>query len=194
VDEGWYLMSPEDLEIELKRWREPGSVTSSSNAQPLSTEAALAHREKGNLPDALGRSLRLVIHVPADAGPGYVEKQRARFEPDFHDAPTWRREGSKPINVVPLRAARAASKREAWWDDPEIAALEQEWRAHGTVAGMNVPGEYRSFVYKTVVALRAADKEVTARTVSDSVARWLGSAEAEALRTALEGTNPQPDG
>jgi hypothetical protein len=59
---------------------------------------------------------------------------------------------------------------------------------------MNVPGEYRSFVYKTVVALRAADKEVTARTVSDSVARWLGSAEAEALRTALEGTNPQPDG
>jgi hypothetical protein len=186
MDEGWYLMSPHDLEIELKRWREPDVDAPDSDAQRLSTSAALAYREKGNLPDPLGRSLRLVIHVPADAGPGYVEKQRVRFEPDFHEAPEWKKEGSKPINVVPLRAGRARASRDAWWDDPDIAALEREWLERGTVAGMPVPGAYRGFVYKTVLALRAAGKEVTSRSVSDSVSRWLSPADAQALRAALE--------
>lgn len=179
-------MSAADLEIELKRWRDPGAEDPASNAERLSIEAALAYRAKGNLPDAWGRSLRLVINIPEDAGPGYVEGQRARFEPDFHSAPHWKREGSKPINVVPLRAARGAAPRSAWWDDPEIAALEEEWRTRGTVAGLVVPGEYRGFVYKTVVALRAANKEVTPRAVADSVSRWLSPSDAQALRAALE--------
>jgi hypothetical protein len=187
VDEGWYLMSPGDLEIELKRWRDPSTHVPASNAERLATPAALAYRATGNLPDALGRSLRLVIHVPNDAGPGYVERQRARFEPDFHEAPTWKRAGSKPINVVPLREGRASEPRAAWWDDPDIAALEREWSATGSVAGMTVPADYRGFVYKTVLALRAAGKEVSPRSVSDSVSRWLSPTDAEALRAALEG-------
>jgi len=187
VDDGWYLMSPHDLEIELKRRREPHADVPPSNAEPLSIPAALAYREKGNLPDELDRSLRLVINVPADAGPGYVEQQRIRFEPDFHDAPSWRRDGSRPVNVVPLRASGPRESRETWWDDPDIAALEREWRTSGTVAGMKVPGEYRGFVYKTVLALRATGHEVTPQSVSNSVARWLTPTDAQALRAALEG-------
>jgi hypothetical protein len=187
MDEGWYLMSARDLEIELKRWREPALDAPESRAERLSTTAALAYREKGNLPDDLGRSLRLVIHIPPEGGPGYVEKQRVRFEPDFHEAPAWKREGSKPINVVPLRAGRARPSGDAWWDDPDIAELEREWLERGTVAGMPVPGAYRSFVYKTVIALRAAGKEITPATVSDSVSRWLSPSDAQALRAALEG-------
>lgn len=187
MEEGWYLMSARDLEIELARHRRPDVPRPSSNAVLLSTKEALEYKQRGNLPDELERTLRLVIHVPSDAPRGYIERRRGELEPDFHDAPTWRREGSKPVNVVPLRAARRETKARPWWEQPEIAALEREWRQTGTVAGMPVPAQFRSFVYKTVVSLRAAGKEVTPTSVSDSIARWVPPHDAAAIRHALGG-------
>lgn len=180
-------MTAGDLEIELKRWRNPDENVPVSGAEPLTTEAALAYRDAGNVPDESGRSLRLVLHVNDAAELSYLQQKRLEFEPDFHDAPSWRREGSKPVNVVPLRRddVRGGGGR-AWWEDPDVAELERKWSETGTVAGMRVPADVRSFVYKTVLSLRAAGREVTPTTVADSIARWMSPTEADQIRRALE--------
>jgi hypothetical protein len=179
-------MSTSELERELARWR--GANLPASAAIRLSIEEALEYRNSGNFPDAHGRTLRLVIHVDR-AEPGRVERKRLLFEPDFHEAPRWRREGSTPVNIVPLRTSESTAALTGWWDDPAIAALEREWVQHGTAAGLAVPGAYRGFVFKTVLALRAAGRPVTADTVADSIARWLPAREADEIRRALAEAN-----
>ncbi len=194
LQEGWWLMSVADLEIELRRWREPSRAIGPSNATKLTMQEALGFRDAGNVPDALDRTLRLVLIVE----PSSVEelsRRRLQFEPDFHSAPEWRREGSKPFNVVPLLVSRPEPKQEvAWWDDPDIKALEEEWSRTGAVAGVRIPEEYRSFVYKTVLALRVAGREVTVRSLSDSIARWLPPHEADRIKQALIEANPNAAG
>src|SRR3712207_1512564 len=96
-------MSAADLETELHRWRHPEEDLPPTRAEPLSMEAALAYRNAGNIPDEHDRSLRLVLHVRDAAELTYLQQKRLDYEPDFHEAPEWRREGSKPVNVVPLR-------------------------------------------------------------------------------------------
>ncbi|MEA2452325.1 MAG: hypothetical protein QOG04_1035 [Actinomycetota bacterium] len=182
-------MSSKDVEIELKRWRNPDEEVKASAAQQLSIEEALAYRNAGNLPDAQGRSLRLVLHVNDAAELSYLQEKRLEFEPDFHDAPSWRKEGSKPVNVVPLRRDDVVGDGgRAWWEDPDVAALETEWMATGSVAGMRVPADVRSFVYKTVLSLRAAGREVNPDSVADSIARWMSPKEAEQIRASLKQT------
>ena len=191
--EGWYLMSTPDLERLLGLWRDARSeaepqeaVTVPDTAIALSVEDALAYRDSGNVPDAAGRSLRLVLVVDDDEV-GAIADRRLAYEPDFHDAPVWRRAGSKPVNVVPLRTGRAqtSDEFEAWWDDPETRRLEDEWTRSGRIGGLQVPAAYRSFVFKTVLALEAAGRAITADSVADSVARWLPAREAEHLREVL---------
>jgi hypothetical protein len=185
--EGWYLMSVGDLETELARWRgETGRGP--SHAERISVEEALDFRNAGNVPDELGRSLRLVL-VAEDSAAALHEK-RLRWEPDFHDPPDWRRPGSLPVNVVPLRASRPPGEDDAaWWDDPDLAALEAEWSRTGAVAGLRIPADYRGFLYKTILSLRSAGRPVTVESVSDSVARWLEPDQAAALRAALDDAN-----
>jgi hypothetical protein len=135
--------------------------------------------------------LRLVLHT-TDADVDRLAMRRLSFEPDFHDAPTWRRPGSKPVNVVPLRTRSAQDTSEApWWEQPDVRSLEEEWSSSGTVAGIPVPEEFRSFVFKTVVSLRSAGRDVTPDAIADSVARWIAPEEAERLRKAL--TEREPD-
>jgi hypothetical protein len=156
----------------------------------LSTADALEFKAAGNVPDQLGRSLRLVLHVVDDADAARLHERRLEWEPDFHDRPSWRREGSAPVNVVPLRPASGSTSLDrSWLDDPAMAALEREWDDTGEVAGVRVPAAYRSFVYKTVVALRSARREVTVNSIADSVERWLGPDDASRLRAALEAAN-----
>ena len=132
-------MSVRDLELELARWR-GGASAERSNALRLEIDEALAYRNAGNLPDSSGRTLRLVLHVRDDADAARLHERRLSWEPDYHDAPDWRRPGSAPVNVVPLRDEPARSgEHEAWWDDPDLAALESEWRTTGAVAGLRVP-------------------------------------------------------
>jgi hypothetical protein len=182
--EGWYLMSDSDVELELARFRGV-SGTPHSNAQPLENAPALAFRDAGNLPDEAGRTLRLVLYLD---GNDPVSIKRLRFEPDYQDPPSWRVEGSRPVNVLPLRIGESAARpARPWWEDPEVAPLEKEWRGSGTVAGIAVPDAYRGFVYKTVLELRATGREVTPATVADSIARWLPHADVEKIRAALEG-------
>lgn len=184
LEEGWYLMNVTELERELGRWR--GNDAPRSSAVRLSVEQALAYRDRGNVPDEQDRTLRLVLHVGNRAELSYLQSKRLLYEPDFHDAPTWRLEGSKPINVVPLRVGEIEpGDASPWWEQPELASLEDEWRSAGTVAGLPVPAPYRGFVFKTVLALRAAGKDVTPDAVADSVARWLAQEEAERIRAAL---------
>ena len=186
--DGWYLMTTAELEQELRRWREPAAVASPTGAPRLSVADALARRNAGNLPDASGRTLRLVLHV--DGTPGSVERARGRFEPDFHDEPTWRRPGSVPINVVPLRErSRSAGGPRAWFEDPELAALEAEWAESGTVDAVRVPPELRGFVFKTVLALRSAHKEVSPQSIAASIARWVPPEDASRIRAALMRAN-----
>lgn len=182
-------MSVADLEIELRRIREPDRVHESSRAQRLSNEEALEYRNAGNVPDEHGRSLRLVLRgVPESLG-----TTRLRFEPDFHRAPAWRRKGSKPVNVVPLTEDRPRSDamtEKAWWEHQDVARLEAEWSRSGTVAGIAVPGDYRSFVFKTVASLTSAGVEVTVDTILGSVARWLAADQVAELGEALRRANP----
>jgi hypothetical protein len=185
LQEGWYLMSIADLEIELARWRHPDEVHPPSNARPLSVTEALEYREAGNRPDELGRTLRLVLIAQDDEELAHLHDRRAHYEPDFHQPPAWRRAGSRPVNLVPLRASGVVGRPGAWWDDPQVATLEEEWRRTGRMAGLQVPGEYRGFVLKTVLALRTARLPVTAQTVADSLARWVPAHEAERIRAAL---------
>ena len=187
LEEGWYLMSTSELERELARWR--GADRSPSEAIRLSNQEALDLRNAGNIPDQRGRTLRLVLYVDGPE-PGLLEKKRLLFEPDYHDAPEWRRAGSAPVNLVPLRSADVAANTPQWWDDPALAALEREWAEEGTVEGLSVPRAYRGFVFKTVLALRAAGRRITAAAVADSIARWVPPAEANEIRKALMAANP----
>lgn len=188
LQEGWYLMSVADLEIELRRIREPGRVTEPSRAERLSNEAALEYRNAGNLPDELGRSLRLVLR----GAPESLGTSRLRFEPDFHRAPSWRRPGSKPVNVVPLPDERPrpdAATEKGWWEQDDVAGLEAEWNRSGEVAGIVVPGAYRSFVFKTVASLKSAGVEVSVDAIVGSVARWLAPDQVAELEGALREAN-----
>ena len=130
--------------------------------------------------------MRLVLQID-DEGVEAVAIKRLLFEPDYHAAPDWKREGSKPINLVPLRGKRSESAApSAWWEDPHIASLEEEWQEQGTVRGVKVPGDYRSFVHKTVLALEAAGKHVDATSIADSISRWVSAEDAERIRKALK--------
>lgn len=181
------MMSVADLEIELARIRDPARVADVSNATPMSVDEALAFRDAGNLPDEHGRTLRLVLRTE---GEGLSEK-RSRYEPDYHREPSWRREGSRPVNVVPLTTGdtRPPAEDEPWWERSDVAILEREWRATGTVAGLAVPGSYRSFVLKTISSLQRAGVGVTVDTVASSLARWLSADQAREIRRALEEAN-----
>ena len=184
LQEGWYLMSVADLEIELARIRDPNAAHKTSRARRLSMEEALAYRNAGNIPDEHGRSLRLVLR----GAPESLGTTRLRFEPDFHRAPAWRREGSKPVNIVPLTDSREESDEageKAWWQHGDVAELEAEWNRSGTVAGIVVPAAYRSFVFKTAASLRGAGLEVTIDSLLDSVARWLSPEQVAELEAAL---------
>ena len=189
MNEGWYLMSVADLETELARWR--GEDRPPSSALALTIEQALEYRESGNLPDDLGRTLRLVLRVDSASDVASLDEKRLVYEPDFMRAPAWRREGSRPVNVVPLlpEGGLEPSPARAWWDDPEMAELEAQWRRSGKVAGVKVPAELRSFVYKTAVLLRRGGVEVSVQTISDSLARWLSPSQAAEIRVALENEN-----
>lgn len=181
-------MSVRDLEIELARRR--GEDRPASNAKPLPIENALDFRNRGNLSDDLDRTLRLVLRIDSPADLKALDTKRLHYEPDFHRAPTWRREGSKPVNVVPLTATDVASPEpRSWWDDPEMARLESEWRETGAIEGIRVPAEYRSFVYKTVALLRKTGSEISVGSISDSIARWLSPEEAALIRESLLSEN-----
>jgi hypothetical protein len=185
LEEGWYLMSTNDLERELARWRgdrsrPPGDVVR------ITTEEALAYRNRGNLPDEQGRSLRLVLAVEDRKDLEELARRRLVWEPDYHSPPDWRREGSRPVNVVPLRRPGSPSTEVPWWEMSGVKELDAEWREHGTVGGLETPAELRGFVYKTVLSLSAAGKEVTPDAVADSIARWLPPEEVENLRAELK--------
>ena len=182
-------MSVADLEIELARWR--GSQSRPSNAQRLSIDEALAYRNSGNLPDHLGRTLRLVFEIKDPSDLSRLDSKRLEFEPDYHEAPSWRRAGSVPVNVVPLRPPEVTGPATSnWWDQPELARLEDAWSTDGTVAGLKIPAEYRSFVYKTVLALQAGGREVTLQALLDSLARWMSPEDLAVLESALRQENP----
>lgn len=185
-------MSVSELERALARWRDPDARAGAFGGRRLTIQAALDRRDSGNVPDAAGRSLRLVLVVERPGEPGLVERKRLSYEPDYHEAPRWRREGSAPINVVPLPAegVRVAAPG-SWLEDPELEALESEWTETGAVSGLRIPGELRGFVYKTILALRAARVEVTPETVAASISRWLARDDASRLLEALLEANPR---
>ena len=185
-------MSVSELEQELARWRSPLAGAVASSARQLTREEALARRNAGNLPDDRGRTLRLVLHVGADVDAAALEARRRHFEPDFDDPPTWRRPGSVPVNVVPLRLGeRSAGETAPWYERPELAALEREWRATGEVDGLRIPADVRAFVYKTVLSLRSAGRPVTVETVASSISRWTSAEDGALIRRALEDANPR---
>ncbi|HVF52169.1 MAG TPA: hypothetical protein VNC78_01030 [Actinomycetota bacterium] len=192
--EGWYLLTDAEVEQLLISLR--AGESSPVQLQPLESAAALAFRNRGNVPDEHGRCLRLVLHVEGVEGLKQLDARRAGFEPDFRDAPTWRRPGSRAVNIVPLRldARSEGGGREvqSWLDDPDVAALEEEWRVTGRIAGLIVPAEYRSFVYKTVLSLRASRHPVTVESVLASVARWLDPDGVATLRSVI--SQSQVDG
>jgi len=183
--DGWYLMSTADLEVELARWRSPGTEVGTSNTRRLTTEEALEYRNAGNLPDEVDRTLRLVLRIDDTQDLERLAERRLEFEPDYQEAPAWRREGSRPVNVVPLRRSGVAPVSTGpWWEDDELAKLEREFGERSTAAGVRVPGEYRGFIFKTVLALRSQGREITPETISASIARWLP--EKTAVRIARE--------
>ena len=180
-------MSVADLEAELARLRDP-SRPPGQTTLALSRSDAVAYRDAGNLPDEHGRSLRLVLEV----GDEPLGEKRLRYEPDYHEAPTWRREGSKPVNVVPLRNAPLTQRTDpevAWWEQADVAALEQEWRDTGRVAGLVVPSGYRSFVLKTIASMRSAGLAIDIESVAGSLSRWLAPDQVAEIRAALVDAN-----
>lgn len=186
LEEGWYLMSTVELERALRAWRE-GDAGLATEGLALSIEEALEIRNAGNVPDEQGRSLRLVLVVEDSSDLERLSSTRLIYEPDFHSAPSWRRPGSRPVNVVPLRRPQVpAQPAKPWWQDPSMRDLEEEWQRTGAVSGVRVPASYRGFVYKTVVALKNAGAEITAAAIADSISRWVPPAEAERIRAALE--------
>lgn len=192
LEEGWYLMSTSELEHELRRVRSPEEPLPPSGAIQLDSDEALAFRDAGNLPDEHGRTLRLVLHAGSSEA-GSLDAKRLAFEPDYLDRPRWRREGSRPVNLVPLRPPDGADpgtpEAGPWWEEPAVAGLEEEWRRTGAVAGMAIPGEIRSFVFKTVLVLRAARRPVNPDSVGDAISRWLRADQAEQIRRQLRDAN-----
>lgn len=178
-------MSVADLETELARWRDPSAAVSPSHAVALSVDEALAYRNAGNVPDELGRTLRLVLFARDPDEVRALSRKREHFEPDYHDAPAWRREGSAPVNVVPLRSPGVAGDASPWWESRDVAELEAEWRATGRVAGLAVPAEVRGFVFKTVVALREAGRPVDVESITGSLARWLSPDQVRQITDAI---------
>ena len=177
-------MNTPELERALSAFR---SGNEAAFGTPISVEEALRIRNAGNLSDEDERTLRLVLLVDREP----LDKKRLRYEPDYHRAPEWRREGSRPVNVVPLRTADAPPPDAGpWWESPRVEELEEEWRRSGTVAGFDVPAAYRSFVFKTVIALQDAGDDVTPSSVADSVARWVSPEDAETIRNALTKKGP----
>ena len=186
LEEGWYLMSTGELEHALQAWRE-GDPKLATAVLALSNEEALAIRNAGNVPDEHGRSLRLVLIVEDSSDLERLSSKRLTYEPDFHSAPSWRRPGSRPVNVVPLKRSQDSAKTaKPWWQDSEMKKLEEEWQRTGAVSGVRVPASYRGFVYKTVVALKIAGADITAAAIADSISRWVPPEEAERIRAALE--------
>ena len=181
-------MSVEELERELIRWRS-GRGEPSPDLRRLPTEEALAYRNEGNVPDASGRSLRLVLHVTSQNDLAHLDEKRRRWEPDYLEAPAWRREGSKPVNVVPLRENEVEGWPRAWWEDEEVGPLEEEWGRTGRIDDLTIPAEIRGFVFKTVLALRASGRDVTVDSIVDAVARWLEPEDVERLSRALRDAN-----
>ena len=180
-------MSTREIEQVIAAWR--SGDRNSEFGIPLTTEQALELRDGGNVPDADDRSLRLVLFVGSEP----LERKRLRFEPDYHDAPTWKREGSRPVNIVPLTTEETPSGEDRpWWDLPRVKELEEEWQRSGAVAGVEVPGEYRSFVFKTIVALQDAGRPVTPDSVGASIERWLTPDDAERVRMSLKEKEPDP--
>ena len=187
LQEGWYLMSVADLEAELAHLRDP-SRPPGHTTLALSSSDALAFRDAGNLPDEHGRSLRLVLA----AGDEPLGEKRLRYEPDYHQAPTWRRAGSKPVNVVPLPRTEVREREDpevAWWEQADVAVLEQEWRDTGRVAGLVVPAAYRSFVLKTIASMRTAGLHIDIDSVAGSLSRWLAPDQVAEIRAALLDAN-----
>jgi len=188
--DGWYLMSTADLELELRRWRSPEELPPASGAEPLSIEQAIAFRDAGNIPDEHDRTLRLVLRIEDTKDLANLDARRISFEPDYHEAPRWRSEGSRPINVVPLRSSDVRPvTTTAWWEEPALKALEQEFQTSGTAAGVRVPGEYRGFVFKTILSLQAQSREVSPRTIAESIARWMPEADARRVARSLAEAN-----
>ena len=180
-------MSVADLEAELAHLRDP-SRPPGDTTLALSSSDALAFRDAGNLPDEHGRSLRLVLEV----GDEPLGEKRLRYEPDYHQAPTWRRDGSKPVNMVPLRRTPDQAREDpevAWWEQADVAALEQEWLDTGRVAGLVVPAEYRSFVLKTIASMRTAGLHIDIESVTGSLSRWLTPEQVVEIRAALMDAN-----
>lgn len=178
-------MSTSDLERELARWREPAAAGPPSNAVALTVDEALAYRDAGNLPDEHGRTLRLVLYARDIEEVRALGRKRLQFEPDYHAAPEWRREGSAPVNVVPLRGPDVVGDASPWWESPDVAALEAEWRDTGRIAGLAVPPEYRGFVLKTVVGLRDAGIRVDVDSVAASLSRWLAPEQVREITNAI---------
>jgi hypothetical protein len=187
--EGWYLMNTPDLERELIRRRSGERKAGPQSALRLTVDEALAYRDAGNLPDEHGRTLRLILLARDRTEVRELPAKRLLFEPDYLDEPTWRREGSKPVNVVPVGTVMPVNSQEPWWEEPDLAALESQWLSTGAVDGVRVPEDYRGFVYKTILALRNAGREVTIDSIVDSLARWLGPRETTEIRSALEQEN-----
>jgi hypothetical protein len=191
--EGWYLMSTQELESMLRWWRESDTEECPVAAEQLTIEDAIAFRDAGNVPDEHDRSLRLLLFARDRDELLNLSMKRAHFEPDFHDAPTWRRKGSRPVNIVPLRMDVEAADDRPWWAEPELAAMESEWTSSGAIEGLRIPEAYRAFVYKTILSLRAGGRAVTVESVVDSVARWLAPEETAEIRSALQRANaPRP--
>ena len=178
-------MSTPDLERELARWRDPATPVPPSNAVALSVEEALAFRDAGNLPDEHGRTLRLVLFARDLDEVRRLGRKRAEFEPDYHDAPRWRREGSAPVNVVPLRTPGVSGDPSPWWESSDVADLEAEWRGTGRLAGLPVPAEYRGFVLKTVASLREAGRPVDLASIAASLERWLSPEQVREITDAI---------
>jgi hypothetical protein len=181
-------MSTPELERMLLRLQS-ASPAPAPELTPLTIEEALAYRDAGNLPDREGRTLRLFLFARNQKEVRDLSLRRLRFEPDYHDAPTWRRQGSKPINVVPLRSDREGAEEHPWWEEPDLAALESEWMSTGRIDGLRIPAAYRGFVYKTILSLRAAGRPVRVDSVAGSLARWLAPEEVAEIRSALESAN-----
>jgi hypothetical protein len=187
-------MTTQELERMLQWWRAPLLESLPSTGVRLSIEDAIAYRDAGNLPDEHGRTLRLVLVARDRDELRNLDLKRARFEPDFLDAPTWRRHGSKSVNVVPLRTHLTPAEDRSWWEEPGLAALESEWAATGGIEGLRVPEAYRGFVYKTILTLRAAGRPITVASIADSIARWMAPQEAAEIRSALENANRSDPG
>ena len=176
-------MSTPELEKALAAWRNGDDVEVGIR---LTYEDAIRYRNAGNIPDAAGRWLRLVLTVGPNES---LEDKRMQLEPDFHEKPSWRRHGSKPVNVVPLRTGGTASPK-PWWEQDDVRDLEIEWRKTGEVEGLVVPAEYRSFVLKTIASLKHAGAVITPDSVADSIARWLAPEETEEILAALKREEP----